>query len=168
MSRADNVVRVWRKSPHAFAPLALALGGWLLGVIVTALLPRAGRWPYAVPFVALFAWALVTQVRLQAYVPRRRGAAAREEPSVAALMVRSPLAVSVLGIAMMAAYFLVVATVFGERWLGADRAVGAYGVALMGVTIALYGWEIVFGARARRDQRRAMQRTRAHSRRRDG
>jgi hypothetical protein len=168
MSRADNVERVWRKSPHAFAPLALALGGLLLSAFVTTLLPRAGRMPYALPFIALLAWAVVAQVRLQASVPRRRGAAARDEPSVAALMARSPLAVSVLGVVTMGVYFLVVATLFGEPWLGTDQAAGAYGIALMGVTIALFGWEIVFGARARRDERRARQRARPRQRRRYG
>jgi hypothetical protein len=130
--------------------------------------PAAGNWPYALPFAALLAWAIVAQVRLYAHVPARRGPAAKEEPSVAGALARSPLGISVLGVVLMGLYFLVVGTAFGEPWLGTDAGAGAYGVGLMGVTVALYGWEIVFGAAARRARSRAMRHARGRTHRRDG
>jgi hypothetical protein len=169
MSHAGSAARVWRKNPAAFAPPALAFGSWFVSLLLAHTVRRAGDWPYSVPVFVVVGWAAWLHRRLYQHVPTRRRAVDRDDESVASILVRSPLGAAVLGVVGMAAYFLVVATLFGKPWLGDDAASGAYGIVLMGMAIALMGWEIVFGETARRRERHAQARRPAgKARRRDG
>jgi hypothetical protein len=161
MSRADDIARVWRKNPFALAPPVLAMGTWFVGLVLAHVVPGVGDWPYALPFIVLAGWAAALHRRLWRHVPTRRQVAGRDAESAATLLARSPLGAGVLGAVGMAGYFLVVATVFREPWLGAEAASRTYAIALMGIAVGLLGWEIVFGDAARRRERHEQSRHRA-------
>ncbi|GJG88112.1 hypothetical protein tb265_32930 [Gemmatimonadetes bacterium T265] len=154
MGRFETLARAWRRSPHAFVPPALALGGVFAAAVCADHAPGLGRAPYALPWVALLGWLLLGLQPLARYARRPRARPAGEEPVAAALLFRLPLGAAVLGCAGMAAYYLVVGAALDGAWWttasSAEVAARVYALALQGVTGGLMVWEIALGGAARR------------------
>lgn len=155
MARSSSVERVWRNAPLAFVPPALALGGALAAYGLAVLAPGLGRWPYLLPWAALAGWAGLAMHPLARYAPaprswRRAGA----KPPTAVLLFRWPAGAALLGIAVMAAYYLAVGALLGgegPRGVPAGTpAERAYFAALQGAAGGLLIWEVVLGGAARR------------------
>lgn len=154
MGRYKTVARVWRRTPHAFVPPALALAGWLAADSWAARAPGLGRLPYVLPWVALAGWLVVGMHPLARYAPAPRARMDDGEPPAAALLLRWPLGAAVLGLVTMAGYYLAVGALFGETWWTTESAgevaARACVMALQGVAGGLLVWEIVVGGDARR------------------